>query len=127
MTTDPDPFEEGQRAARENIPAEGNPYQDGSEEHALWAAGHERVAGEAEADESEGALKRAQLQPGLSSHRQLRSKRSLRRGSCAGFCNSQNIQTNAAPRQTTVARNITVIWAAVIIVIMDYSVHTACP
>jgi hypothetical protein len=30
MTTDPDPFEEGQRAARENIPAEGNPYQDGS-------------------------------------------------------------------------------------------------
>ena len=30
MTTDPDPFEQGQRAARENIPAEGNPYQDGS-------------------------------------------------------------------------------------------------
>ena len=45
MTTDPDPFEQGQRAARENIPAEGNPYQDGSEEHALWAAGHEQVAG----------------------------------------------------------------------------------
>jgi hypothetical protein len=54
MTTNPDPFEEGQRAARENIPAEGNPYQDGSEEHSLWAAGHELVAGEAEADESEG-------------------------------------------------------------------------
>ena len=30
MTADPDPFEEGQRAARENIPAEANPYQDGS-------------------------------------------------------------------------------------------------
>jgi hypothetical protein len=54
MTTDPDPFEEGQRAARENIPAGGNPYQNGSEEHALWAAGHERIAGEAEAGESEG-------------------------------------------------------------------------
>ena len=54
MTTDPDPFEEGQRAAQENIPAEGNPYRDGSEEHALWAAGYERVAGAAEADESKG-------------------------------------------------------------------------
>jgi hypothetical protein len=54
MTTDPDPFEEGQRAARENIPAESNPYQDGSQEHALWAAGHEEAAGEIEADESEG-------------------------------------------------------------------------
>ena len=54
MTTDPDPFEEGQRAARKNIPAEANPYRDGSEEHSLWAAGHERIAGEAEADEPEG-------------------------------------------------------------------------
>src|ERR1700721_1514866 len=53
MTPDPDPFEQGQRAARENIPAEGNPYQDGSEQHALWAAGHEQVAGSAEAGESE--------------------------------------------------------------------------
>jgi hypothetical protein len=53
MTTDPDPFEQGQQAARNNIPAEGNPYQDGSEHHALWAAGHESVAGEAEAGESE--------------------------------------------------------------------------
>ncbi|MFZ1173566.1 MAG: hypothetical protein WAO01_20480, partial [Bradyrhizobium sp.] len=53
MTTDPDPYEQGQRAARENIPAEGNPYQDGSQEHSLWAAGHEEVAGAAEADESE--------------------------------------------------------------------------
>ena len=31
--SDPDPFEEGERAARENIPAESNPYRDGSEEH----------------------------------------------------------------------------------------------
>jgi hypothetical protein len=54
MTTGPDPFEEGQRAARENIPVEGNPYQDGSQEHALWAAGHEEAAGETEAGESEG-------------------------------------------------------------------------
>ena len=44
MTTDPDPFELGQRAARKNIPAEGNPYRDGTEEHALWAAGHEEAA-----------------------------------------------------------------------------------
>ena len=56
MTTDPDPFEEGQRAARENIPAKGNPYRDGSEQHSLWAAGHESIAGEAEANESEGGL-----------------------------------------------------------------------
>jgi hypothetical protein len=54
MTTDPDPYEEGQRAARENIPAGGNPYQDGSQEHSLWAAGHEEIAGAAEASESEG-------------------------------------------------------------------------
>ena len=58
MTADPDPFEQGQRAARENIPAEANPYQDGSDEHALWAAGHEEMAkaieaGEIEADETE--------------------------------------------------------------------------
>jgi hypothetical protein len=54
MTTDPDPFVEGERAARENIPAEANPYQPGSEQHALWASGHERVASAAEASESEG-------------------------------------------------------------------------
>ena len=54
MSTDPDPYEQGQRAARENIPAAGNPYQDGSQEHSLWAAGHEEVAGAAESDESEG-------------------------------------------------------------------------
>lgn len=54
MTTDPDPFEQGQRAARENIPAEANPYQDGSEQHSLWAAGHEQIAGAVEAGEAEG-------------------------------------------------------------------------
>jgi hypothetical protein len=53
MTTDPDPFEQGQQAARENIPAEANPYADGSEQHALWAAGHEQVASATEAGESE--------------------------------------------------------------------------
>jgi hypothetical protein len=51
--TDKDPFEEGRRAARKNIPAEGNPYRDGSEEHTLWAAGREQVAVKLEADESE--------------------------------------------------------------------------
>ena len=53
MTPDPDPFEQGQHAAR-GIPAEANLYQNGSEEHALWAAGHEKVAGAIEANESEG-------------------------------------------------------------------------
>jgi hypothetical protein len=53
MTTDAGPFEQGRRAARKNIPARANPYRDGSEERSLWAAGHESVAGEAEANESE--------------------------------------------------------------------------
>ncbi|SFO70190.1 hypothetical protein SAMN05216330_104248 [Bradyrhizobium sp. Ghvi] len=52
---DRDPFAEGERAARENIPAEANPYPSGSDEHALWAAGHEKVAGTSEARESEGS------------------------------------------------------------------------
>ena len=43
------------RGARKNIPAGGNPYQDGSQQHALWAAGHEQVAGETEAGEAEGS------------------------------------------------------------------------
>jgi len=54
MNPDPDPFEMGQRAARENIPAEANPFQDGSEQHSLWAASHEKVASAIEASESEG-------------------------------------------------------------------------
>jgi hypothetical protein len=53
MSRDPDPYEQGQRAARENIPAEANPYQDGSQEYSLWAAGHEQVASAIEASESE--------------------------------------------------------------------------
>lgn len=54
MSADPDPFTLGERAARENIPAEANPYHEGSEEHALWSAGHERVATGLEANQSEG-------------------------------------------------------------------------
>ena len=47
--TDRDPFAEGERAARHNIPAEANPYSDGNDEHALWShalwlAGHEKIA-----------------------------------------------------------------------------------
>ncbi|MDE2377561.1 hypothetical protein [Bradyrhizobium sp.] len=53
MTTDRDPFAQGERAARDNIPAEANPYRDGTEEHALWSAGHEKVASRVEASESE--------------------------------------------------------------------------
>jgi hypothetical protein len=53
--TDRDPFAEGERAARENIPVGANPYLDGSDEHALWAAGHEKVAASLEARESEGS------------------------------------------------------------------------
>ena len=54
--TDPerDPTDEGERAARDGIPAEANPYQDGSQEHALWSAGHERIAVALDAQESEG-------------------------------------------------------------------------
>ncbi|WP_271671015.1 hypothetical protein [Bradyrhizobium sp. CCBAU 51627] len=52
---DRDPFADGERAARENIPPEANPYPEGSNEHALWAAGHEKVAGAGEARESEGS------------------------------------------------------------------------
>ncbi len=54
MTTDPDPYDQGRRAARENIPAEANPYQDGPEQHSLLATGHEQIAGAIEASESEG-------------------------------------------------------------------------
>lgn len=54
MSADPDPFTLGESAPRENIPAEANPYHEDSEDHALWAAGHERVATAIEANESEG-------------------------------------------------------------------------
>jgi hypothetical protein len=49
-----DPFEQGQSAARKNIPAEANPYPNGSDEFSLWSAGHEQVATAVEAGESEG-------------------------------------------------------------------------
>ncbi|MBR0957660.1 hypothetical protein [Bradyrhizobium japonicum] len=52
--TDRDPVAEGERAARDNSPAEANPYLNGSDEHALWAAGHEKVAGAIEARKSRG-------------------------------------------------------------------------
>jgi hypothetical protein len=56
MTNDPDPFEEGQRAARAKIPAEANPYRDGTEQHSLWAAGHEQVASSIDAQRAEKDL-----------------------------------------------------------------------
>jgi hypothetical protein len=56
MTIDPDPYEQGQRAARETFLPRAIPTKTGarSQEHSLWAAGHEEVGGAAEADESEG-------------------------------------------------------------------------
>lgn len=54
MSADPGPFTLGEGAARQNLPAEANPYHEGSEEYALWAAGHERIATAIEASESEG-------------------------------------------------------------------------
>ena len=51
--TSQNPFEDGKRAARENIPAEGNPHENGSDAHAQWSAGHTQVAGAIEAGESE--------------------------------------------------------------------------
>jgi hypothetical protein len=47
------PLEEGGRAARLYIPAAANPYQQGSDEAAQWAAGHAGVASVIEAGESE--------------------------------------------------------------------------
>lgn len=55
MTEGEDPFAGGERAARQNIPAEANPYPEGSEAFARWAAGHQKVAGEIEAGESEAS------------------------------------------------------------------------
>jgi hypothetical protein len=39
--TEPDPFDEGCRAAADGIPAEANPYPTGSAKYALWQDGHE--------------------------------------------------------------------------------------
>ena len=47
-------YEEGRRAAAEEIPADANPHQDGTAEHAQWAEGHESIASAIEASQSEG-------------------------------------------------------------------------
>jgi hypothetical protein len=54
LKTDPDPFEEGKRAAAGGTPAEANPYAFGTNEYALWHDGHELEASSTEANESEG-------------------------------------------------------------------------
>ena len=57
MTPDPDPFEQGERAGA-RVFRRSRSVQDGSEQHALWATGHEKVAGAIEANESEGSSAR---------------------------------------------------------------------
>ena len=52
-TKQPDPFDEGCRAAAEGIPAESNPYPDGSDKHALWHDGHEVGAQALESGQTE--------------------------------------------------------------------------
>lgn len=47
-------YEEGRRAASEDIPADANPYEGGSTEHAAWAEGHKSVASAVEASQCEG-------------------------------------------------------------------------
>ena len=49
-----DAFAEGKQAASKDIPADANPYKDGSAEHTQWIEGHESVATAAEASEGEG-------------------------------------------------------------------------
>ena len=49
-----DAYNEGQQAAAKNIPADANPYDAASPEHARWAEGHEQVAGAEEANQGEG-------------------------------------------------------------------------
>ncbi len=44
----------GREQFARRLSAEANPYQDGSDEHALWTAGHEKAAGEMDANQSEG-------------------------------------------------------------------------
>ena len=50
-----DAYNEGQRAAAKDIPADANPYKDGSPEHTQWAEGHETVASAKEANQGEGS------------------------------------------------------------------------
>lgn len=46
-------YQNGQRAAAINIPADANPHREGSDAHAQWAEGHESVAAAVEAGQSE--------------------------------------------------------------------------
>lgn len=48
-----DPSAEGERAARDLIPAEANPYPKDSDAFARWKDGHNRIAAGIEAGESE--------------------------------------------------------------------------
>ena len=52
-TSEPDPFDEGCRAAAEGIPAESNPYPAGSDKYALWQDGHEVGAQALESGQTE--------------------------------------------------------------------------
>jgi hypothetical protein len=52
-TTEADPFDKGTRAAAEGIPAEANPYPNGTDKHALWADGHEAGAQALESGQTE--------------------------------------------------------------------------
>ena len=54
MNSDPDPFEQGERAAARTFRRKPIRIGMAASEHALWAAGHEKVAGAREANESEG-------------------------------------------------------------------------
>jgi hypothetical protein len=47
-------YEEGRRAAADDIPAEANPYDDKTREHARWLEGHTSIAQTLEAAQSEG-------------------------------------------------------------------------
>lgn len=49
-----DAYSEGRRAAAKHIPADANPYKDGSPEHEQWAEGHEAIASAEEASQGEG-------------------------------------------------------------------------
>ena len=48
------PYDKGRRAAAEDIPADANPYEQGSAEYDKWAEGHRSVASAVEASQSEG-------------------------------------------------------------------------
>ena len=52
-SNEPDPFDQGCRAATEGIPAEANPYPPGSDKNALWQDGHETGAQALESGQTE--------------------------------------------------------------------------